>query len=316
MDHYRHFSGELRRNLTGIELGKNLKGDLQKLFALEEDFRATLAKYKKGIAVYSAFFDHTIKEDVRLAKIYFRERDTFGFHTLSKIIKDRDAVGLSAYRINYKFIKWSLGQDLPEAKRLRRVYEDIVTVRKKIVEENLPLVVNKARIYQLKSRDARLEFMDFVQIAADGMMHAVDKFVPTDTNEGGFLGVAIAWMFNKMSGASAEGQLKLTTRDKYILYRARIAIYRLNIEDPVKLLAYVRETFPDCTQERLQLIVESSKTFASIESDKSGYSQRTSKDNPEDDAITSDLVGKMRGIVDEMPDQIERKYLILKGGIR
>jgi RNA polymerase sigma factor (sigma-70 family) len=320
MNFYQVFLSELEKDIRGIKYGENIVAYLNELINLEDEFRNILRKYKKGLDVYRKFFDHFSEknEDVRIAKIYFRERDTFGFGVLFDIIKKRDAEELSKYRINYKFIKWALTQNVPEKKKLNEIYKRIVYLRQRLLTENLPLVVNRSRCFQFKSKDERSDYMDLLQAASEGFLTAIDKFTPEgkiDEKEASrFKSSTMSWMGNKMTSVTNNQMLKMTTKEKYILYRANIARYRLNMEKHEDILKFVQETFPKVTYNQLKDIITSIKISPILSMADSDNFIQNYKVDVENEIEESNVKNKLYDIINKL-GALERKIVILKGGL-
>lgn len=69
--------------------------------------------------------------------------------------------------------------------RMLEVLRAIFEVRNELVESNIPLVIERAMIFGRRTPPSHLTRMDLVQIAADGLMAAVDKLVLEEEVPGG-----------------------------------------------------------------------------------------------------------------------------------
>lgn len=316
MDLYKQLIKDLYSKIGDVgTYGADTEDDLAELFKNESDIANILISSKKGLDIYRQFAEYIKKDlrDIRVSKIYFREREVTA-KSLYRAIEDYDAKALSKFRINYKFLKWMLGKDIPQRLRIQKKYEKILSLREKIIQDNLALVMNRARIFQVKAKKNNLDHLDLIQIATDGFMVALDKFTPPDYFR--FKSVAIGWMTNKMTDASNSGTVKLTSQDKRVLYRANLAIYKNDIKDFDKILAFVRVTYPKVTRDHLAAIIASSGKIYSIDdsdSDSVMYSSRTSKDNPERDCIDNKKLNELSNQINNL-EICESKVIILKYG--
>jgi DNA-directed RNA polymerase specialized sigma subunit len=323
-DNYRRFLSELYKELEGVKLGANLEAQLRLLFKLEDDYRNILTKYQKGQKVYEKFHKYITQElkDIRQAKVYFRERDKVGFYELPAILKSGNYKEMARFKINLKFIQWSMGQDLPHRKELVKITKGIIEVRKKIVQENLPLVINRSRIFQIKAKKSNMDPLDLIQIATDGFMTAIDKFVPQSIHKshfGKFKSTAVGWMTNKLIFGCIEGALKLTTSDKKILYRANIAIYRLGMKEISEILEFVKVTYPNVKESQLADIISSAGQMASFDGkDREALHYVNTEYSPndmEESIVKNNLISKLRESIKNL-EILESKVILLRGGIR
>jgi hypothetical protein len=114
-------------------------------------------------------------------------------------------------------------------KELARLAKQIWESREKLVERNMPLAINRAKMFWGKVPKADRELMDFVQLAAEGLISAVDKFVlPYRTV---FRSVIIGRVTGNMTEASSDTLMHFYPSDKRILYKANLIIHRHHIDD-------------------------------------------------------------------------------------
>lgn len=292
--------------------------ELDRLFTLEEEFKDTICDTKrKGHAVYLDFIEFITKVECNIlaARVFFREREET-FSKIPELIRNKKVKELSKFAINYKFMSWALQHsDVPKKKRLEEVFNEAVEIRKRIVEQSLPLIINRSRIYQSKTKKFNQDVLDFIQNATEGFMAAIDKFVYT--KKGSFNGVAIGRMQAKFIEDSTDGMLKLTVKDKRILYRANLAIYRLGYKDIDKIYSFVKESFPGVEKSVLEKIIASSEHIGPIEKVTDGKLEiliKKSVDNVEDGIIENDQHRRLYEAIGELLF-IEQKVIRLKGNI-
>ena len=89
----------------------------------------------------------------------------------------------------------------------------------------MPLAISRARIFWSRTPKAHLTYMDFVQIACEGLLSAVDKFVPPYTPV--FRSVAIGRMHGNFIEEYSETQLHFFPVDRRKIYRANKVIGRM-----------------------------------------------------------------------------------------
>lgn len=205
----------------------------KRLTGLEAEFRQTLIRSPYGRDTYEAFVRHICEErgNILTVRPFFRERQEVCIGPISAALKARHVQSLYQYDFNYQFVAYvmKLRPWGPQSK-LRQLARQIKATRNEIMVMNMPLAISQARIFwskaPQKTQDTRFSFMDFVQLAADGLMSAVDKFViPAGVDENPELlrvwrAVAIGRMKGNFIEAFSETQIHFFPQDKRKLYRA------------------------------------------------------------------------------------------------
>jgi RNA polymerase sigma factor (sigma-70 family) len=180
---------------------------------------------------------------------------------------------LHKFRINFLFAKWVLEKEVteklndknelqkttvyknykgPSKKRLEAIYKEIIETRSKLCENNLPLAINRAKIFWSKVPANHLEYMDLIQASSEGLITALDKFVPPYRTV--FRSTAIGRMTLNMMTDYNDTLVKIPPKEKRILYRANNAKRKENITDQSKIVDYVNESFNGVTQSDLTKI--------------------------------------------------------------
>lgn len=316
-NHYLKFLSELNGGLLD-QKNFDVNEELDKLFKLEDRCRKILTASKKGIQVYQDFIRHItdVERNILASRIFFREREVTFCRNIPNLIRKRDAKGLSEFAINYKFLQWALSNSkVPQQKKMQEMFDEICRIRQRILEQSLPLVINRSRLFQVRTRKFESDAVEFIQVASEGFLSAIDKYVPS--KGGNFNGVAVGWMQAKLMAESAEGFLKLSIKERRILYRANLAMYRHGFEDINKILAFVRESYPEVKREVLERIIASSRHLASID---------VMQENFIDSSEEVDQTDSEEGIIEKQDHKdlydaisklsvLERKVVILKGGL-
>lgn len=194
---------------------------LEGLGELEEQFRLTLIRSPAGREAYKAFVEYicTTKRNVLAARPFFRERQQVFTDSISDVLKERNWRGLFGFHINYQFVHFAvgaLGRDADPA--AVKISKQIEVLRKEIVETNLPLAIARAKMFWSRTPKSHLSFMDFVQIATEGLVAAIDKFVLPYTEV--FRCVAIGRMLGNFIEAYSDTMLHFYPTDRRKVYRA------------------------------------------------------------------------------------------------
>ena len=310
-------SYELNRDIDDVECVKVL-------FKIENKFRSLIQSGSRlKVRVYKDFIKYIKEEKGNLlhTKMYFREREAAFIDQILDSVREEDYEALYDCNISFRFMKWVLSLDyLPNSKIFESMYEKYTEIRRAIIERNLPLVVNRSRLFQIKSRKHSEDPLEFVQTASEGFIHALDKFTPdSDTfSKRELKGPMIGWIQSKLleESGNSRSPLKTSTTDKRVMYRINMARYRLGYTDMNKILDFVREKYPKTTMKDIGAMI-SSELMVSIDrtaEQRSLYSSAFSVDSAEEGAATRDLLNKVEIAASVLPVK-EIKILVLKGGI-
>jgi hypothetical protein len=215
------------------------------VFKLEKSFKNSLdtTAHDKLIDVYQKFINY-IKYDagnILISQSYFREKKK-AFSKISHCIKNDNPEGLLAFNINYNlisFISDNWGGDLPL--KAQEVHGRFITARQILIENNIPLAINRALIFYKKTTDNGLTLLDLVNICVTGLTVGIDKYSGSYTKV--WRSVCIGRMVGFMIKEYSETFVKLFPTDKKILYRANVLKYRNRIEDLNELAKAVNDSF-------------------------------------------------------------------------
>lgn len=199
-DNFQRFADTLERtiasykqeDLTADQLLVKQCQQFQELVRLELAFRDILYKWEHGPTIYRQFITFICIENgnILTSRPFFRERQEICIGPISKALKLEQADELAKYHFNYNLVAFVMADIQKKRYKdfahrtildLKMYAKAIARLRKEIVELNMPLAIAQAKQFWHKApsatKDTRFSFMDFVQIAADGLMSAVDKFV-------------------------------------------------------------------------------------------------------------------------------------------
>jgi hypothetical protein len=215
------------------------------VFKLESSFKSSLQTNapEKLADVYQKFMDY-IKNDVGnilVSQSYFREKKK-SFLKISSCIKNDNVQGLMEFRINYNFISFIVdnwGGPLPL--KAKDVYDRFILARQELIENNIPLAINRALTFYNKTTENDLGLLDLVNICVIGLAVGIDKYSGAYTKV--WRSVCIGRMVGFMIKEYSETFVKLYPADRKILYRANVMRYRHKIEDMVLLAKAVNDSF-------------------------------------------------------------------------
>jgi DNA-directed RNA polymerase specialized sigma subunit len=170
--------GEVPKDKEGLLAYQ--KKQMEELFSLEKKFRKTLIKNRRGVKIYGEFIHYITKEkkNILVARPFFRERHEV-FNKISKALKENRPKSLFKYKVNYNFIMFALEKmKLSPKHELVQIKDRIEQLRTDLVILNMPLAINRSKRFFSKTPTSHLTYMDIIQISTEGLLAAIDKFVP------------------------------------------------------------------------------------------------------------------------------------------
>jgi DNA-directed RNA polymerase specialized sigma subunit len=205
------------------------KRQLESLAAKELEFRRALIRHPWGIDVYKEFiaFICDTKRNILSARPYFRERREVFSEQISKALKQRAERSLLKFHFNYQFVAFALKRrEWAPKSRIRVLAKEIESIRLEMVEMNMPLAISRSRLFWSRTPKSQLTFMDFVQIACEGLTSAIDKFVLPYS--GVFRSVIIGRIVGNFIHYYNETMLHFYPCDKRKIYRANKVLYKFS----------------------------------------------------------------------------------------
>ena len=240
-EHFSQFGSTLERALARYgrmseeQVLANQQRQFETLVGLEDEFRRVLVAHRSGAGVYRDFVRYICQEvrNILAARPYFRERQRVFTRDISVVLKRQEPLLLFKFHFNYQFVNFVVNgpRDCPAVRprrwgrsRLVKIARQIEDLRKEIVEMNLPLAINRASIFWRRTSQVRLTYMDLVQICAEGLIAAVDKFCLPFTPV--WRGVAVGRMVGNLIEVSSDTLLHFYPNDRRKIYRANKVIGR------------------------------------------------------------------------------------------
>lgn len=212
------------------------KESVERLIQLEIQFRELLKLHPGFDDVCQAFFDRIYKEhkNLLLARPYFRERDTYFREHISCVFRDRQIQRIAEFHLNGCFVQWYMNKfGTAHAGEITDKCKELLDQRQKIIEENIPLAISRARLFWKKTQKSQLSYMDLMQIANGGLIAAVDKFVLPYSAR--FRAVIIGRITGDLISSYSRPVLGFASKDKRRLYHAHKAIrFASSIDDLVE----------------------------------------------------------------------------------
>lgn len=238
-DHFRQFAQNLEQVLDrhgtvhdGTLLAHQ-RDQIRKLVELETKLRQTLITHPWGPGVYRDFVKYICdkRRNILAARPFFRERQTIFTRHISKALKARNDKALYRFRFNWSLVEFILAsRKWPSGGKVAVLAREISRLRSDLLEQNLPLAISQARIFWANTPRSHLTYMDIIQIQCQGLLLAIDKFVPPNdkrmSNRASleayrkFRAVAIGIMARDRVNAYSETLVHFYPGDKAKMYQA------------------------------------------------------------------------------------------------
>lgn len=304
------------------DLNVTQKAQVEALVAAEKKLRRRLQSTPLGVRVYQSFIDYIRKErrNVLAARPFFRERDTTFKERISAALMSEVPRRLFPFHVNAVFINLMTNR-MPEIKAnpaLAEMVDKVMTLRKGIIEQNLPLAISRARLFRRKTpASSHMENMDTVQTSAEGLLSAVDKYVLPWTPS--FRAVIIGRSTGNMIATYSEPMLHFYPGDWRRLYALNKA--RRTTQELDKAIEIANTKLPQelrMSNDQAHTLMQASSHLSlnhTVDSVTSSTVQDLIADNnelPDSLVEAMDLHTKLDRGVSELT-LLERKALVLRG---
>jgi len=235
---------EVRVAIARHQDGKTQREHFEELTSAECAFRETVLGYRISTEIYKRFVQliRVVNNNILSARPYFRESSETFSSGITPALKSRDADALKKYGINFHFVKFCKDHWIGLwPKKLEIAYKRVEKARTVLVELNMPLAINRARIFFGKTPKGHLTFMDMIESASMGLQAGIDKY--TGEFKPNFIGVCIGRIVGNLIDIYSETQIHFYPGDRRILYRANSIRGRQGITDIVELTKAVNDSF-------------------------------------------------------------------------
>lgn len=260
---YVDFNSELRDFATAVTStikfnkdGSDQKAQVELLMSLEKKFLASVWKYQKQMReICKKFILMVVVENKNIlsARPYFREKAVFFNANISPAIRDVKLDHFKKFNINFlmmMYIRNNWKGNFPE--KSEAFYRKAEQARKVLIENNMPLVINKARQHFRNVSQGHMDLMDIIGIASSGLIDGIDKYVGEYTKV--FAGVCIGRMTGDMVDESSQTSIHFYPSDKHVIYRANSLKKRYKIQDVHTLTRAVNKSFEEDKKEGRKII--------------------------------------------------------------
>jgi DNA-directed RNA polymerase specialized sigma subunit len=220
------------------------KKQVEELLDAEKKFKETVLKYRQSTEVYKKFLQKVCiqNRNILSARPYFREAATTFSGSITPAIKTGNVEELKKFNINYQLIRFIKDNWLgPFPPRACELFDRVHKARTILIENNMPLAVNRAKLFFRKTPRSHLTLMDMIGICSMGLAAGIDKWCGSYTPV--FRSVCIGRMVGNLIDSYSETMLHFYPSDKRVLYKANSIRGRQGIDDINELADAINKSF-------------------------------------------------------------------------
>jgi len=316
---------EKKQNFT-----ESQKRQVEELVNSERRFKEAILQYRQATEMYKKFLQKVCIENRNIlsARPYFRESAITFSDKITPAIKADDIETLKTFNVNYQLIRFIKDTWLgPFPKKAEKLFQRVEKARTTLIQNNMPLAVNRAKLFYRKTPRSHLTLMDLIGICGAGISAGIDKYCGEYTPV--FRSVLIGRAVGNMIDAYSETTIHFFPVDKRILYKANSIRARQGVEDIDELAKAVNESFAQdekegktipkkniTASELASLLAAASTLSADSTLDEDGCGVYTFTEDVTQDTegsyIHREDTSKMLTLARKLP-MIQRKILRLRG---
>jgi DNA-directed RNA polymerase specialized sigma subunit len=233
--------------------GTTQQTQVETLLDLEKKFKAAILKRSQSTMVYKKFLQLVCvkNRNILSARPYFRESAVNFSKKVTPAIKANDIEKLKTFDINYQLIVFIRKSWLgPFPKQAEQLFQKVHVAREKLIQNNVPLAIDRAKIFYRKTPKSHLSLLDMIGICALGLAAGIDKYCPPQGRYTPiFRSVCIGRMVGNLIDSYSETMLHFYPSDKRILYKAHTIRGRKGIEEVKELTKAVNKSFKEDAKE-------------------------------------------------------------------
>lgn len=222
------------------------KQQVDSLLKYEDLFKKEICKYAQSDEIYKQFVIYIIAEkgNILSARPFFREKSTVFNKHISPALKIADIKTLKKYAINYEMVKFIVKNWIgPIPARAKKYLEKVEYYRKLLVELNMPLAINRAKLFYRKVPRNSITLLDMINLCVQGLCTGIDKW--SGAYSPVFRSVCIGRMTANLIDAYSQTSVHFVPDDAKILYRANSIRFRNQIENIDILAEEINKTLEE-----------------------------------------------------------------------
>jgi hypothetical protein len=317
-------------DITKIDEDKLQEKQVNLLMKLERKFKKQLYDCDRGIKVYQDFMDYFngTTGNLRNARPMFREPSGIFGKKVSPAIKTNNIKELSKYCINYRFIqfikeRWETRWG-KFPKDIQQTYSEIVEVRRLLIENNIPLAINRAKLFFNKVKKPKGTLIDYINTCVLGLICGIDKWYGPYNKV--FRSTCIGRMTGNMIEIQSATMLHFYPSDRKTLYRINLTKARGKIDTLDELIEGIKKSdYMDNDEKTKENLLDMINAADIIDTDNNSednldyYSvynknkEMNEHENVEEKVSKIDALRKVLLASDENLTLLEKKILRLKG---
>jgi DNA-directed RNA polymerase specialized sigma subunit len=235
---------EIARAIERNKDGRSQKEHFEELVAAEKLFHQTMLNYRISNEMYKKFISliRVTNKNILSARPFFREASDMFSKNITPALKANNPEALRSFAINYHFVQFCKDSWIGLwPKKLEVIYQQVKAARTVLIENNMPLAVNRAKIFYRKTPKGHLSFIDMIEVSAMGLAAGIDKY--TGPFKKNFIGVCIGRIVGNLIDAYSETVVHFYPSERRVLYRANSIKGRQGITDVAELTKAVNNSF-------------------------------------------------------------------------
>lgn len=224
--------------------GKTQKEHFEELVNAEKAFLELVLSYRISTEMFKRFIQliRVVNNNILSARPYFRESSETFSSGITPALKSKNPEDLKKFAINFHFVKFCKDEWIGLwPKKLESAYKRVEKARTVLVELNMPLAVNRAKLFYRKVPKGHLTFLDMIESASMGLCAGIDKY--TGPFKANFIGVCIGRIVGNLIDIYSETQIHFYPGERRVLYRANSIRGRQGITDIIELTKAVNDSF-------------------------------------------------------------------------
>lgn len=308
-DSFYKFASEVTRRIEANKDGTDQKQQVEELLDAEIKFKEVILKYRQSTKAYMKFWNKVCitNKNILSARPYFRETAVSFSKQITPAIKATDLESMKKFDINYQLIKFIRDNwEGPFPQRAEQLFWRVHKAREVLIENNMPLAINRAKLFYRKTPKSHLTLMDMIGICGMGLAAGIDKWCGKYSPV--FRSVCIGRMVGNLIDSYSETMLHFYPSDKRVLYKAHTIRGRKGIDEIHALTAAVNQSFKDDEKEG-KSIPKNEVTVSEL-----SYLMSAASTVSADQTVSVDDEGSF-GVYDYTPDEsqdIEANYMAME----
>lgn len=249
-DSFYKLAAEVTRRIEANKDGTDQKQQVEELLDAEIKFKEVILKYRQSTKVYHKFWNKVCvtNKNILSARPYFRESAVSFSKKITPAIKAMNIEAMKEFDINYQLIKFIRDNwEGPFPQRAEQLFHRVHKAREVLIENNMPLAINRAKLFYRKTPKSHLTLMDMIGICGMGLAAGIDKWCGKYSPV--FRSVCIGRMVGNLIDSYSETMLHFYPSDKRVLYKAHTIRGRKGIDEIHALTAAVNQSFKDDEKE-------------------------------------------------------------------